>query len=247
MPLNLRGTTAVLLPGTGSDDDYVARVFSPTLHALGASVVTPVPEPGRLIQGYREALDVAARAGTIVVGGISIGAAVAAEWALRHPGSALGVLAALPAWSGPPAGAPAAHAATHTAGVLRTDGLAATIASMRASSPRWLADELTRSWTGLGPGLADAMAQAAAYTAPTTDELAGLAVPLGLAAATDDAVHPLAVARAWAAAAPRAAVRTVTLAEMGADPRVLGAACVDALLLAGAQDDAEGGSALSRR
>jgi hypothetical protein len=42
-------------------------------------------------------------------------------------------------------------------------------------------------------------------------------------------VHPVEVAFEWVAAAPRAALRTVTLAEMGADPAVLGAACVAAL------------------
>ena len=34
----------------------------------------------------------------------------------------------------------------------------------------------------------------------------------------------------WVSAAPRAALRTVTLDEMGVDPGVLGAACVTALL-----------------
>jgi hypothetical protein len=43
-------------------------------------------------------------------------------------------------------------------------------------------------------------------------------------------VHPLEVAVEWAAAAPRAALRTVTLDEMGVTPSVLGAACVAALL-----------------
>jgi hypothetical protein len=38
------------------------------------------------------------------------------------------------------------------------------------------------------------------------------------------------VALEWVAAAPHAALRTVTLDEMGADPAALGAACVAALL-----------------
>ncbi len=41
---------------------------------------------------------------------------------------------------------------------------------------------------------------------------------------------PIEVGIEWAAAAPRAALRTVTLDEMGADPAVLGAACLMALL-----------------
>jgi pimeloyl-ACP methyl ester carboxylesterase len=74
------------------------------------------------------------------------------------------------------------------------------------------------------------MEEAARYVAPTSDELAMLTVPLGVAAATDDPVHPVEVAFEWVAAAPRAAVRTVTLDELGADPGLLGAACVAALL-----------------
>lgn len=232
MTVNLRGITTVLLPGTGSDDDFVYRAFSGALHEQGATVVTPAPRPHRLVAGYREALDEAARRGPIAVGGVSIGAAVATAWALDHSDRAVGVLAALPAWTGSPQHAPAAAAARHSADQLRRDGLAATTAAMRASSPPWLADELTRSWLGQWPALPDAMEEAAGYVAPTCTELERLAVPLGVAGATDDPVHPIAVAAEWVSAAPQSALRTVTLDEMGADPAVLGAACVAALLAA---------------
>jgi pimeloyl-ACP methyl ester carboxylesterase len=228
--VNLRGVTTVLLPGTGSDDDFVYRAFSAALHDIGAVVVTPAPQPNRLVAGYREALDNAALAGPIAVGGVSIGAAVAAAWALAHPGHAVAVLAALPAWTGPGDTAPAAMAARHSAEVLRRDGIASATAAMRASSPRWLADELTRSWLGQWPALPDAMDEAAGYVAPTCEELERLSVPMGVAAATDDPVHPVEVAIEWVAAAPRAALRTITLDQMGADPSALGAACLAALL-----------------
>ncbi|MGA9373925.1 MAG: alpha/beta hydrolase, partial [Mycobacterium sp.] len=52
MAVNLRGVTAVLLAGTGSDDDYVYRAFSGALHDAGAVVVTPAPDPNRLVAGY---------------------------------------------------------------------------------------------------------------------------------------------------------------------------------------------------
>jgi len=230
MALTLRGVTTVLLPGTGSDDDYVHRAFSAVLHDAGAVVVTPTPAPGRLIDGFRDALDDAALGSAIAVGGVSIGAAVATAWALAHPSRAVAVLAALPAWTGPPQSAPAALAAHHSAEVLRRDGLASATAQMRASSPKWLADELTRSWVGQWPSLPDAMEEAAAYVAPTFSELERLSVPMGVAAATDDPVHPVEVGIEWVSAAPRAALRTVTLDEMGVDPSVLGAACVAALL-----------------
>jgi pimeloyl-ACP methyl ester carboxylesterase len=230
MAVILQGVTTVLLPGTGSDDDYVYRAFSAALHDAGAVVVTPKPQPERLLDGYHEALDNAARSSPIAVGGVSIGAAVATAWAIAHPGRAVAVLAALPAWTGAPDTAPAAIAARHSASVLRRDGLASATAQMRAGSPPWLADELTRSWVGQWPALPHAMDAAAEFIAPTCGELERLAVPMGLAAATDDPVHPVEVAMEWVSAAPRAALRTVTLDEMGVDPGVLGAACVTALL-----------------
>ncbi|WP_375486266.1 alpha/beta hydrolase, partial [uncultured Mycobacterium sp.] len=211
MAVNLRGVTTVVLPGTGSDDDYVARAFSGPLHKAGAVVIAHRPQPGRLIDGYFAAMDAAAAAGPIAVGGVSIGAAVAVAWALDHPESAVAVLAALPAWTGAPASAPAADAARHSAHQLRRDGLAATTTQMRESSPRWLGDELARSWQRQWPRLPDAMDEAATYVAPTCAELARLAAPLAVAVATDDPIHPVHVGVEWVNAAPRAALRTVTL------------------------------------
>lgn len=227
--VDLNGVTTVLLPGTGSDDDYVQRAFSGPLAHVGAVLVNPPPRPDRLIDGYLAALDAAAREGPIAVGGVSIGAAVAAAWALAHPDRTVAVLAALPAWAGAPGEAPAALAARYSASRLRADGLAATTTQMRASSPPWLADELTRSWGAQWPHLPDAMEEAAAYVAPSCDELAGLAAPLAVAAAVDDPIHPLQAGLDWVAAAPRAALRTVTLDQIGADPAALGAACLAAL------------------
>jgi pimeloyl-ACP methyl ester carboxylesterase len=224
--VDLRGVTTVLLPGTGSDDDYVDRAFSGPLQAAGAVVVTPPPQPDRLIDGYLSALDDAARAGPIGVGGVSLGAAA---WALAHPGRAVAVLAALPAWSGEPGSAPAALAALHSASQLRRDGLAATTSLMRESSPPWLADELARSWRNQWPQLPDAMEEAAAYVAPSRTELRQLTAPLGVVAAVDDPIHPLQVGVDWVSAAPHAALRTVTLDQIGSDTAALGAACLAAL------------------
>jgi pimeloyl-ACP methyl ester carboxylesterase len=227
--INLGGATTVMLPGTGSDDDYVTRAFSGPLRDAGARILAPSPQPNHLIDAYLTDLDDAARRGPIAVGGVSIGAAVAAAWALQHPDRVVAVLAALPAWTGPPGDAPAAIAARHSADQLRHDGLAATTAQMQASSPPWLAEELTRSWRSQWPHLPDAMEEAANYAAPTRKQLRRLAVPMGVAAATDDPIHPLEVGLEWAAAAPRAALRTVTLDQLGADPAALGTACLAAL------------------
>ena len=199
------------------------------LSDAGAEITTPPPQPAGLITGYWTDLAAAAANGPIAVGGVSIGAAVSVAWALAHPDKTIAVLAALPAWTGLPDTAPAALAARRSAAILRQDGLDSAIEQMRASSPRWLADELARSWRGQWPELPDTMDEAARYVAPTADEIGALATPMGVAAAEDDPVHPIAVARQWVAAAPRAALRTVTLDRMGADPAVLGAACLSAL------------------
>jgi pimeloyl-ACP methyl ester carboxylesterase len=225
----LHGVATVLLPGTGSDDVYVRRAFTDPLRHVGAVLVTPPPQPQQLIKGYLAALDEAASAGPICVGGISIGAAVATAWALAHPERTVAVLAALPAWTGAPGSAPAAAAARHTAAQLRRDGLEATTTQMRASSPAWLAEELTRSWAAQWPHLPDAMDEAAGYQAPSHAELAGLTTPLGVVAAVDDPIHPLEAGIDWTETAPRAALRTVTLDQFGADASALGAACLAAL------------------
>lgn len=228
--VDLRGVTTVLLPGTGSDDDYVYRAFAPALHDAGAVPLPHTPEPAHLIDGYRHAIDEAARQGErIAIAGVSLGAAVAVAWALAHPEKVVAVLAALPAWTGDPHDAPAAAAARATAHELRRDGLVAATARMQQSSPAWLAAELTRSWVRQWPDLPEAMEEAAAYLAPTVRQLETLVTPLAVAAATDDPVHPLEVGVEWATAAPNAALRTVTLDQLGADPALLGRACLDAL------------------
>jgi pimeloyl-ACP methyl ester carboxylesterase len=229
MAVDLRDVPTVLLPGVGSDDDYVYRAFSPALHAVGAIAMPHAPRPDGLIAGYLSALDDAAREGPIAAAGVSLGAAVAAAWSIAHPERAVAVLAALPAWTGQPQGAPAAEAALNSAHELRRDGLVAATARMRASSPPWLADELTRSWVGQWPALPDAMTEAAHYVAPTSGQFAMLSAPLGVAAACDDPVHPLEVGVEWVAAAPYASLRTVSLEQLGADPSTLGAACLAAL------------------
>lgn len=227
MAINLRGVTAVLLPGTGSDEDYLRRAFAGPLAEAGMSLTAVPPEPDGLVAGYLRALD--GTTGPIVVGGVSIGAAVATRWALAHPGRALAVLAVLPPWTGAPDGAPAALSARHTADELRRAGLAATTAAMRSSSPAWLADELSRSWRRQWPGLPDAMDEAAAYPGPSAAELGQLVPPMAVVAAPDDVIHPSEIALEWASSVPRSALRTVTLEQFGPDPGALGAAGLAAL------------------
>jgi len=80
--------------------------------------------------------------------------------------------------------------------------------------------------------LPDAMEEAAAYVAPSCADLTRLTTPMGVVCAVDDSIHPLQVGVDWVSAAPRAALRTVTLDQIGANTAALGAACLDALALA---------------
>ncbi|HEY1971765.1 MAG TPA: alpha/beta hydrolase, partial [Pseudonocardia sp.] len=178
----------VVLPGSGSDELFVRATFGATLGALGVTLCCPRPAPGaEVVPGYLAALDAASdradrRGGALLIGGISLGAQVAVRWAARRaaegrPGPA-GLLLALPAWTGRPDGAPASVAASHSADALGRDGLAATLAEVRANTPAWLGDELARAWTRHGPLLADSLRATARSEGPTEAELAGLAVPV---------------------------------------------------------------------
>ncbi|MBQ7808404.1 MAG: alpha/beta hydrolase, partial [Rhodococcus sp.] len=93
-------TVAVVLPGTGSDAHFADRAFRAPLEALGVRIVAIEPDPRRVVDGYLDAMDRAADThGRIIVGGVSIGAAVALQWAADNPDRTVSVLAALPAWT----------------------------------------------------------------------------------------------------------------------------------------------------
>ncbi|KXO93470.1 Alpha/beta hydrolase family (plasmid) [Tsukamurella tyrosinosolvens] len=222
-------TTAVLLPGSGSDADFVLRAFAP-LTELCARTVAVDAAPPSVVAGYRAALDAAASDGPLLACGVSLGSAVAASWALENPGADVTLVLTLPPWCGP-AGpdVPAAMSARVTADTVDEVGAAEAIARMRAGSPPWLARELSRSWAAHGAFLAPALREAAGYAAPTEAALGGLAARTVVVGAEGDLIHPVATARAWAAAIPDAAGIVVELADLGPDPAVLGRAGLEGL------------------
>lgn len=224
-------TAAVLLPGTGSDEVFVRSVFGVPVAAAGMHLVAPRPRPGpALAECHLAALDdAAARYGPVVVGGISFGAHVAAEWALTNADRCAGLLVAMPGWHGVPGDAPGSVAARIGADAVDADGVDQALAAATAGVPAWLARELSRAWRRAGTGLADSLRTAAQRPAPTLSQLGVLDVPAGVAGCVDDQVHPLAVADAWADALPCADIGTITFAELGADPAALGRAALTAL------------------
>ncbi|TNC27842.1 alpha/beta fold hydrolase [Amycolatopsis alkalitolerans] len=221
---------AVLLPGTGSDEIFVRAVFAGPLAEIGLEAITPRPPAGdRLAVGFLTLLDELAAQGPLIVGGISFGAHLAAEWALRNPDRCAGLLLALPAWYGAPGDAPASRAAKASADLVDAEGIERALALSVEGVAPWLADELARSWRRHGDGLAASLRVAADHPAPTLDELRELDIPAGIAACTDDPVHPAEVARTWAATMPRAAVVETTLTALGTDRASLGRAAIEAL------------------
>lgn len=241
LPSRYRPAVAILLPGSGSDHVFVASAFAQPLASLGIHLVAPPPLPGStVVSAMWHALDSAAGVGgaAVLVGGVSLGAHVATSWAARNPDRCAGLLLALPGWLGPAHSmradaAPAAAAARASAAAVRRDGVDRTLAEVRATvRQRWLADELDRAWRGYGAGLADSLDAAAASAAPTAQELSRLWLPAGIAALSDDPLHPHDVAEQWRNAMPRAAVVTTSLRAMGHDRATLGRAALLAWLRA---------------
>ncbi|MGQ4614969.1 alpha/beta fold hydrolase [Nocardia sp. R7R-8] len=219
----------VALPGTGSDAAFAGRAFGPASAARDLDFVVVEPDPRRVVASCRAALDAAADSAPILPAGISLGAAIALQWAAEHPDRVVGVVAALPAWTGPDTAAcPATLSAAATAAQLRADGLDTVIDRMRASSPQWLADALTQSWRAQWPHLPQALEEAADYKWPDAELLSAFAPPLAVVTAIDDPVHPRTVAEEWAALAPRSYLHRITLDELGADPAILGHAGIGA-------------------
>lgn len=221
--------SAVVLPGTGSDEVFVRSVFARPLAAVGIELIAPPPPSGgAVIAGSLRLLDEIASTveGPLLVGGISLGAHLATEWALRRQDRCGGVLVALPAWNGAADAAPAAVAASASADLVDREGLDAALEVATAGVAPWLAAELDRAWRRHGAGLSASLRAASAHSAPDLARLRTLEVPVGVAACTDDPVHPVTVARAWAAALPKGALRETTLAAVGADRQALGRAAV---------------------
>lgn len=223
MPDLPRPALVVGLPGTGSDADFARRAFGPACAARDLPFLAVEPDPRDVVASCRAALDTAARSGPVLAAGISLGAAIAVEWACARDESAFGVIAALPAWTGADTSVcPAALSAAATAAQLRADGLDIVIERMRASSPTWLADALTQSWRAQWPHLPRALDEAAAYPWPTPGTLTALPVPAAIVTAVDDPVHPLSVAQTWTTLIPQSHLHRITLADLGDNPAILG-------------------------
>lgn len=218
---------------------FVRGAFERPLTTLGMRLGAPSPVPGRgLVDGCLRAFDTAAecpaddRADSatpprIVVGGVSLGAHLAAFWAARNPHRCAGLFAVMPGWLGAPGDAPAAISARVGAESVRTRGLDEALAAAVDGVPRWLAEELLRSWPRYGDELAATLETAAECDAPSAETLARLRIPAVVVGCTQDPVHPADVAARWADALPMCAHREVSFDALSADREVLGRAVAD--------------------
>lgn len=239
---------ALLAHGAGSGADLLRRAFAGPLAAAGLRLVTWDQRPGSDFADHLADLDtLASRYAARVVGGVSLGAHAAVTWAAGRDLD--GVLAALPAWTGPPDDV--ATLSAQAAAEIARDGLAPTLARATGAAVGWVGEELRRAWPAYGEkNLVAALRAVAASPAPDLDDLAGVTAPVGLVALTGDAFHPAAVAHRWAAALPRATVVELPIEAPAGDRAVLGRAAVDAwLTAAGGRPgrQAAQGSRLARR
>ena len=229
----MRRPVAVLLAGAGSSADFVRRAFGPALADHELRAVPPVPGPA-MVERAAAALDEARAAygpRLRLVGGVSLGAHVAARWAAGPGGRGLaGLLLALPAWTGPPG--PVAAATGAAADQVDRLGVAGALAAARAGGVGWVADELAAAWPAYGGLLGPTLRAAARSPGPSAAELRAVDRPVGLVAFADDPLHPLAVAAEWAALLPRAALARLHLADLAADRSRLGTAARCALAAA---------------
>jgi pimeloyl-ACP methyl ester carboxylesterase len=228
---------AGLASGVGSTGEFVARCWSGCLQAgyrlvtydlRGHGGSTPLPDPADqslpLHVADLAALVEATRAR--VVGGTSLGAHVAAAYAVSGaPLDAL--LLAIPGWLG--AGSPTALANAAVADEIEGAGVAATLRRIAADPavPRWVVIELERSWPRHdAASLVAAFRAVSRDAAPDVRALSSVAVPAGVVGLVDDPAHPFAAADAYAAALPRSGLQALTLAEWGERRSVLGDAAL---------------------
>jgi pimeloyl-ACP methyl ester carboxylesterase len=87
----------------------------------------------------------------------------------------------------------------------------------------WVTAELLAAWPDR-PTLVAELRAAAAAPGPARCELAALTMPSCVLALRDDPLHPLEVARAWAAALPSAQLVELPRQAPAADRSVFGAA-----------------------
>ena len=202
-------------------------MFAAPLADMGV-VVTTWDRPTDL--SHEENLaDFAAHArGADVTGGLSYGAHLAAHWALQG-NTAVALVLALPAWTGPPSDAARLTAAAGDE--VTATGIEETVRRIERDAPAWVAQEMRTAWSAYDERtLAQALHTAASSAAPTRKQLQAIATPAVVIGMTADPFHPIEVAREWADALPNALLVEVDY-DVGAVAPEFGDAAASALSL----------------
>lgn len=221
------GPALVVAHGIGSTGEFAARCWGGvegyrlvTYDLRGHGRSTPLADPrDHTIEAHARdlaALCEATRAR--VVGGISLGAHVAARHALTHPADAL--LLAIPG---------ALDGQRHSAAAadeIERDGVERTLHRIARDADRWVAIELERSWPRHDRTSLVAALRAIAEERPF--DVGTIEAPTGIVGLVDDPAHPFAAAEDYARAIPRASLQALTLAEWGESRRALGDAAMAA-------------------
>ncbi len=221
------GPTVVFQHGLGGDASQIAEVFPDadglwrrlTLDCRGQGGSPPDPDNRYAIRTFAEdVLRLADERGAerFVVGGISMGAAIALHLAVHHPGRVSALILARPAWlfeAAPANMAPYAEVARllGTPGGLATFDTSETAARLAREAPANLST-LRGFFTRPNPEATAALLGAIAIDGPGVSraQAAALALPTLVIGHGHDLVHPLAYAEELAATIPGAALVEIT-------------------------------------
>jgi pimeloyl-ACP methyl ester carboxylesterase len=222
--------TVVLAHGAGSAADFLAAAFP--ADRLGVAACGYCDDRTGTVDQVAAALAAAARAteGPVIIGGVSLGAHAAAQVLSHAPsGNVVGGILCMPAWTGAPDRVASMTAAAADAlEVLGIDGVLAEL-----DPGDWVTPQLAHAWSlRAEPDLVTEMRAAAGQPAPTRRDLAGIRVPVGIVALSDDPLHPASVAAEWHRAISASGLVTIDRASPAADLAVFADAAGGALRLA---------------
>jgi pimeloyl-ACP methyl ester carboxylesterase len=226
-------TVTLLLHGAGSCPETAYDLLAPVIAEGSSGVALDARGGGETVTRLlAQAVDSYERDGhqVVRVAGISLGAHAAGLWSAQtqHPAE---LVLVMPAWTG--RADDVAAATVVAAGEVYRLGSHAVLDRLHAD-PRtrddWVLEELERGWSTYDdPALVAVLRAAGTSRAPSTDQLAQLAVPAAVVALADDPMHPVRVAREWVDALPHAALRVVPRTVPADDRGALGRAGAEAL------------------
>lgn len=225
-PSDTESACLILSHGAGSTSEFLSRAFP--AEACGLATYYLDDRTGS-VPAIAEQLTAGAaryrrRYRRVLIGGVSIGAHAAAL-AAAGPAAGLidGLVLALPAWTGAAPASSATRAAAAEVAALGSEAVLDRLSEDPRFATDWVVAELRRAWPSRC-GLAEELAGAADAPAPAVADLRAIEAAALVIALTGDPFHPVAVARSWAGAIPRAELVHIGRHEPSTDRAVFGRA-----------------------